>query len=140
MPDRLTVLIIDDEPDVLALLRSMLEPAGFNVVAAGNARAAVERMQAQRPDLILTDIYMPDGDGFELMAMLRRARSDVPLIAISGGSRDVGQQDPLTVATALGAAAVIAKPFKHSELLEIVNRVIGGTVKRETDHGGDDGG
>jgi CheY-like chemotaxis protein len=132
-----TVLIIDDDPDVLASLRTMLAPA-FTVVAAGSAREALDRLAFRRPDVILTDIYMPNGDGFQLLAELRRMGSDVPVIAISGGSPVLGP-DPLALAAELGAVATIAKPFRGRELVATVRGAIAAATRPEPDDGGDHG-
>jgi DNA-binding NtrC family response regulator len=124
-----SILVIDDEPDVLAMLRTMLLGAGFDVTVASNAKDAIERLAFTEPACIVTDIYMADGDGFELMNALRRRGSAVPVIVISGGgtiAHDLAQK--------LGAAAVLAKPFRSKELVETVNRVVGGD-QAEIEHG-----
>src|SRR5688572_23964564 len=101
MPAAKTVLIIDDEPDILRVLREILSPS-FTVVAAGSAREALDRLAFRTPDVILTDIYMPEVDGYELMRAAKRAAPGVPVIAISGGSRSDGGIDPLDLAAKLG--------------------------------------
>jgi DNA-binding NtrC family response regulator len=92
---------------------------------AENAAAAIAAVTAQRPDLVLTDIYMPDADGFELINSLRRHNVTVPVVAMSGGGR-VGSYDNLSIATHLGAAAVIDKPFSNASLIDTIERVIAG--------------
>lgn len=132
----ITVLIVDDDPDMRALLRTFLLAAGFEVKVAGSAREALSRLHLSpdRPDCILTDIYMADGDGFELIGALKTQGFRIPVIAISGGSRSSGHH-PLEIADNLGVAATIAKPFKRVELIETVNRVIRGDGAQETEHG-----
>jgi DNA-binding NtrC family response regulator len=93
---------------------------------APDAKAAIAAVSAQKPDLVLTDIYMPDADGFELINALRAHNMSVPVVAMSGGGR-VGGYDNLSVATHLGAAAVIDKPFSNSSLIETIERVLSGT-------------
>lgn len=131
---RPSILVIDDEPDMLATIRAVLEPAGFDVETAANLRDAIAKINIVAPAAIITDIFMPGGDGFELIAALRRYRLSVPVIAISGGDRS-GQHDPLDIAEKLGAIAVMAKPFSKQELIDTVNRVVGGTAPREIEHG-----
>jgi FixJ family two-component response regulator len=87
----------------------------------------------------VTDIYMAEGDGFELIGALKTQGFKIPVVAISGGSK-VGAHDPLDIADQLGAAATIAKPFRKQHLIETVKRVIGGD-RQETGNGNDaDGG
>jgi len=127
LPDQkrsaITVLVVDDDPDLLQSLRVLLETYDYTVVIAGNAAAALEAATAQRPDVVLTDIYMPDADGFELINALRQENRTVPVIAMSGGGR-VGNYDNLSIATHLGAAAVIDKPFSNASLIDTIERVI----------------
>jgi CheY-like chemotaxis protein len=117
------ILVVDDDPDLLQSLRVLLEAYDYRVVAAANAEAAIAAVVEQQPDLVLTDIYMPDADGFELINALRQRNLLVPVIAMSGGSR-VGNYDNLSIATHLGAAAVIDKPFSNASLIETIERVL----------------
>lgn len=127
MPDLLeaadTILIVDDDPDLLQSLRVLLEAYEYRVVLAANAAAAITAVTARAPDLVLTDIYMPDADGFELINALRRQDPILPVVAMSGGGR-VGSYDNLTIAKHLGAAAVIDKPFSNASLIETIERVL----------------
>jgi DNA-binding NtrC family response regulator len=120
-----TVLVVDDDPDLLQSLRVLLEAYDYTVIMAGNAAAAIAAVSQRKPDIVLTDIYMPDADGFELINALRQHSHDVPVVAMSGGGR-VGGYDNLSVATHLGAAAVIDKPFSNSSLIETIERVLSG--------------
>lgn len=116
-------MVVDDDPDLLQSLRVLLESYEYQVIMAANAAAAIAAVSAQSPDLVLTDIYMPDADGFELINALRRHNVTVPVIAMSGGGR-VGNYDNLSIATHLGAAAVIDKPFSNASLIETIERVL----------------
>jgi DNA-binding NtrC family response regulator len=116
---------VDDDPDLLQSLRVLLEAYDYRVVMAENAAAAIAAVTEQGPDLVLTDIYMPDADGFELINSLRRHNLTVPVVAMSGGGR-VGSYDNLSIATHLGAAAVIDKPFSNASLIDTIERVIAG--------------
>jgi len=129
-----SVLVIDDEPDVLEMLRKVLDSAGFTVTCAAHAKEAMEQLAFSKPDVILTDIYMAGGDGFELMRAMRRAGLGIPIIVISGGSADTHE-----IAQQLGAKATIGKPIAKEVLIETVNRVVGGD-QREMNDGGVDGG
>lgn len=103
----------------------LLEAYDFGVIAAGNAAAAIAAMAEQKPDLVLTDIYMPEADGFELINALRSGEFVVPVVAMSGGGR-TGNYDNLSIATRLGASAVIDKPFSHTSLIDTIERVLAG--------------
>ena len=120
-----TVLVVDDDPDLLQSLRVLLEAYDYGVIMAQNAADAIAAVSTQQPDLVLTDIYMPDADGFELINALRQHSLSVPVVAMSGGGR-VGGYDNLAVATHLGAAAVIDKPFSNASLIETIERVLAG--------------
>jgi DNA-binding NtrC family response regulator len=106
-------------------LRVQLEAYDYRVVMAANAAAAIAAVTARSPDLVLTDIYMPDADGFELINALRQHDVTVPVVAMSGGGR-VGNYDNLSIATHLGAAAVIDKPFSNASLIETIERALAG--------------
>ena len=120
-----TVLVVDDDPDLLQSLRVLLEAYDYTVIMAPNAAAAIAAVTERQPDLVLTDIYMPDADGFELINTLRQHNVTVPVVAMSGGGK-VGGYDNLSVATHLGAAAVIDKPFSNASLIETIERVLSG--------------
>jgi CheY-like chemotaxis protein len=85
---------------------------------------AIESVIHHMPDIIITDIYMPAGDGFELINWLRTHGMTIPVIAMSGSSSGTGEYDQLSVAEHLGAAAVIDKPFRQSKLVETIDRVL----------------
>jgi DNA-binding NtrC family response regulator len=118
-----TILVVDDDPDLLQSLRVLLESYDYQVIMAPNAAAAIAAVTEQTPDLVLTDIYMPDADGFELINALRQRNVTVPVVAMSGGGR-VGSYDNLSIATHLGAAAVIDKPFSNTSLIDTIERVL----------------
>jgi len=132
MTIRPTILAIDDDPDMLATLRAILEPAGFDVETAATLVDAIGKVNIAAPDLIITDIYMPGGDGYELIMALRRYRIDAPIIAISGGAKSFHSDDHLGFAERLGAVATIAKPFRSQDLIAAVNRAIAGRTSART--------
>jgi CheY-like chemotaxis protein len=117
------ILVIDDEPQVRAMLRQMLERGGYEVLEAEEGRAGIKLYQEQAPDLIITDILMPGKEGIETILALRKAHPSVKIIAISGGGR-MGKLDVLPIAKSFGAARTLAKPFEREELLEAVQSVL----------------
>jgi DNA-binding response OmpR family regulator len=115
------ILLIDDDTAVRTTVRVMLERSGFEVVEAGDGKAA-QRLLAG-VDLVITDVLMPDMDGVDVMAMVRREGHSVPVIAMSGGGK-VDSKSYLEMARALGAFATIAKPFELEHLLTTVRAAL----------------
>ncbi len=113
------ILIIDDEDELRSMLRRMLEQAGHQVTEAVNGAEGIKLYEQDRPDLIITDIIMPEKEGVETIIALRRADPDLPIIAISGGGR-LETTDFLTMARKLGARRTLSKPFRRDQLLEAV--------------------
>jgi len=111
----LNILIVDDEPDVRRSLRKRLEKVGHCVVEAADGRAAAEQARTTPPDLVITDIIMPDTDGIETIATLRQNAPHLRILAISGGGR-TGRTDFLQYARKLGADDILAKPFSSDTL------------------------
>jgi CheY-like chemotaxis protein len=119
-----SVLIVDDDPALRETLRRMVASVGYDVECAEDARSAITRVGRHTPDIIITDIYMPAGDGFELLNWLRNNGMRIPVIAMSGSSSGSADFDQLSVAERLGAAAVLDKPFRQSKLVEAIDRVL----------------
>lgn len=117
------VLIIDDDVALLRLMSMAFQRAGFTTVAADNGRAGIRMAGAHRPDLVVTDIVMPDIEGIGAIRAIKGAKRPPKVIAISGAGRGRGT-DYLTWAKHLGADEVLAKPFRMSELLKISQSVI----------------
>src|SRR3569833_2323215 len=110
------VLIVDDEQDLRDSLQAMLESFGYATFGAGSAAEALSLIQTNRPDVILTDIFLGGDDGVSLLHALRERGERIPVLAMSGGGT-VADVDPLTVATELGAVAVVDNPFRYKNLL-----------------------
>ena len=114
------ILIIDDEPNMRSMLRRMLHQAGHQVSEAGNGTEGIDLYERDPPDLIITDILMPEKEGIETIMALHRADPDLPIIAISGGGRS-GGTDFLCSAEKLGARHTLSKPFRGDQLLSAVS-------------------
>ncbi len=117
------ILIIDDEDELRSMLRQMLEHAGHEVSEAVNGAIGIEMCERRMPDLIITDIIMPEKEGIETIITLRRADPTLPIIAISGGGR-LDATDFLTMAKKLGAHHTLTKPFRRDKLLEAVGECL----------------
>jgi CheY-like chemotaxis protein len=125
------ILLIDDEAPVLHTLQLLLEESGYAVTVARNGKDGVTAFRTLRPDLVLTDIIMPDQEGIETIMQIRRDCPDARIIAMSGGGR-IGNSDFLAIASALGANATIAKPFDIDDLLILVQRTLAEPPAAET--------
>ena len=119
-----TVLVVDDDPSIRALIRLYLEGGGYAVIEAGDGRQAMKRFAGQLPDLVVLDIFMPEMDGLEVLQVLRGHCQTCRVMAISGGSAKIGM-DLLGHATIFGADAVLEKPFGEATLLDKVAALIG---------------
>lgn len=114
-----TVLIVDDEPQIRRLLRGTLERAGYGVVEAENARAAMAAIAASDPTAILLDLGLPDRDGMELIPLIaKQSRAAVLIVS----ARDA--TDEKVTALDLGATDYVTKPFDTEELLARVRAAI----------------
>jgi two-component system response regulator (stage 0 sporulation protein F) len=112
-----TILIIDDEEPIRALLRTTLEAAGHKVVEAANGRIGLDLYRLKPTDLIITDIAMPEMNGLDLILALTRQLLHAKVIAISGAG---GEKNVLDVAKLLGARRTMQKPFSLPQLLDAV--------------------
>ena len=117
---RHTVLIVDDDSGARRQLRNLLAANGYWVIEADNGRIARALLAAQEIDLVVSDIFMPECDGFELIAAIRAMASPVPVIAMSDHESWTGLNF-LDAANDLGAAAVIEKPFRAHLLLGLID-------------------
>jgi CheY-like chemotaxis protein len=111
------ILVIDDEPAVLAVIERALKPTGHKVMLAGDGAAAIRSYEKEPADLVITDMFMPDFDGIQLISHFRRLSPNLPIIAVSGNSRG----NALDVSKHLGVVAVLEKPFVIEELLSAVS-------------------
>ena len=123
------VLIIDDDQFFLARLGQKFTREGYEVDLAEDGAVGLEHFWSQRPDLVITDLVMPNREGTETIQALRAIAPDLPIIAMSAGVK--GSLECLRVARLLGARAVFPKPFDIAALLEEVQDLLGTTVKRE---------
>jgi CheY-like chemotaxis protein len=120
------ILIVDDDAAVRALVAEILRSFGHVVIAAGDGEEGIRLFPEARPDLVITDIVMPEREGLEMMAELHRLQPGVKIIAISGGARS-GPGDYLELARYLGARKVLAKPFTQAALMAAVDELLAGT-------------
>lgn len=114
-----SVLVVDDDVAASASARELLTAAGYVVTQVSNGRQALQRVRVQPPDLLITEIFMPDGDGVELIAALQRSDQRMQIIAVSE-RRFFDSLDLFDVVAKLGADAVLQKPLEAEKLLDVV--------------------
>jgi len=107
-----TILVVDDEPKIVKLVRDYLERAGFAVRVAGNGKDALSQARSEKPDLIILDLGLPQMDGLDVTRALRKI-SNVPIIMLTGRSEE---SDKL-IGLELGADDYVTKPFSPKELV-----------------------
>ena len=121
-----TVLIIDDDSAVCESLSINIRAMGYDAVSTSTGDSAEKLIQEHDVDLVITDIYMPEQDGLEIIRRLRKQWAKMPIVAISGGGES-GNLDVLRVALALGASASLIKPYEPGELESILSQLLNGS-------------
>ncbi|HCT99164.1 MAG TPA: response regulator [Methylococcaceae bacterium] len=119
------ILIIDDDADIRELLTLVLQQDHHDVFVAEDGQRGIAFHQQEKFDVIITDIVMPNKDGVEFILELAEHGDGTPIIAISGGNRDVGGEFNLVSAQTLGVNAILKKPFDTDELREMITRILG---------------
>jgi len=117
------ILVFDDEPSILLMIKKMLEKAGHEVDIALNGKDGMELFEKNKPDLVITDIIMPIKEGLETILELRKKHPGLKIIAISGGGR-IGPDGYLPGAKLLGADMVFQKPLVQKEFMEAVSMLL----------------
>ncbi|MEJ2119817.1 MAG: response regulator [Alphaproteobacteria bacterium] len=118
-----SVLVVDDEPNIVLSLEFLMKQAGLEVRTAADGQAALASVQANTPDLILLDISMPNGDGFEVCRKIREnpVWQDIRIIMLTAKGKDSERERGL----AAGADDYITKPFSTHEVIDRVAAQIG---------------
>jgi CheY-like chemotaxis protein len=117
------ILVIDDNLSVREAVCELLQQVGYETIAADNGRFAAHIHRSDPVDLIITDLFMPDTDGLEIIEQFRREFPAIKIIAVSGGGRH-GLVDLLAVAKNMGAQRVLVKPFSREEILSAVQELL----------------
>lgn len=112
------ILIIDDDPDIVKIIKTNLEAEGFDIYTTGSGKEGLNIWKKVQPDLILLDVLMPEMDGLSFMKHAR-ARSDLNKAAIIVLSAKEGVRDLFTMD---GIAGYVSKPFEYEELLDVINQ------------------
>ncbi len=113
------VLVVDDEPKLVKVVREYLEHDGYRVVSAGDGLEALERFRSERPDLVVLDLMLPEIDGLEVCRRIRQ-ESQVPIIMLTARAEEVDE----LIGLELGADDYVTKPFSPRTLLARVRSVL----------------
>lgn len=115
------VLVVDDEPDMVSTCKRLLKRLGYDCVTAQSVPDAIRLIDEQHPDLVVTDLNLPTGDGFEVTRHVRQNQPKTPVILITAflTPETVGQ------AYANGATGYLSKPFSTAEFSDAVQRALG---------------
>ncbi len=120
-PQTQTILVVDDEPGIRLVLEKRLATWNFQVLTAENGRRAMALIQTEHPDVVITDLFMPEVDGFELLGHIRKTVPDLPVIVISGQ----GELGDVIQALRLGAWDYLYKPIEKASFLRLtLDRVL----------------
>ena len=114
------ILIVDDEPDILLMLRMGLEDEGHDVVMAADGEMAMAKIGEQRPDLVVLDLMMPLLDGYGVLDRLRSVEDPPPVIVLSAKN----ERADVDRAMGLGATEFVAKPFDLDRLVALVEATL----------------
>jgi CheY-like chemotaxis protein len=113
------ILVVDDEAYMREMMQDILEEAGYTVETATDGAQAISSLARRRPDLLITDILMPNQGGLNLIREATRRHEGLPVIAVSGGGKD-GKLNFLRTAGTYPGVRTLDKPFGAAQLLELV--------------------
>jgi two-component system chemotaxis response regulator CheY len=121
---RLTALVVDDDPDVRAMIALMLEDLGFRVLQAGDGRHAIETLEATRPELLCLDLMLPEKSGYDVCEHVATSAAlrGLPILMMS--ARDMPEDR--AIAEELGVRTYLTKPFTHTAFVDGVRATLDG--------------
>ena len=117
------ILIIEDDVDLRAMLKQVLEQAKYSVIEAGDGEEGCQVFSKQRTKVVITDVFMPKKDGLQAIQWLRTESPHTVIIATTGGNKNIGPNGWMTLLQNLGAAYVLKKPFEISKLLTYLDEI-----------------
>lgn len=117
-----TILVVDDEPDILKLVKARLESDGYRVLTAIDGEEALLKVHTEKPDLIVLDIMLPKINGYDVCLNIKDDKNykDIPIIILTVKFHP----DDIRFAKALGADVYLTKPFEHDVLLENIQTLL----------------
>ena len=118
-----TILIIDDDDQLRGFLSELLSSKGFEIHTAKNGLDGLNAFRENKPDLVLTDIVMPEKEGLELIKLLKKEDPAIHIIAMTGGGNYGLGKNYLQLAEVLGASKALSKPFRTADLLSEIEKL-----------------
>jgi DNA-binding NtrC family response regulator len=128
------ILIIEDDHHILLMMKKMLGNKGFEIILASNGNEGLELFKKNHFDLVITDIIMPEKEGLETIREMRRMRSDLKIIAMSGGGK-ISADNYLETARIFGASRLLEKPFTRKQLVDAVQEIMGESDENNHNNG-----
>jgi len=116
----LKILVVDDEPDMVSTCVRILKRLGYDCLTAQDGPEAIRLIDDQRPDLVVTDLHLPIGDGFEVSRHVRRSLPRTPVIVVTA----YHTPDTVGQAYANGASGYLAKPFSNAEFSDAIRKAL----------------
>ncbi|MBW1742583.1 MAG: response regulator [Deltaproteobacteria bacterium] len=118
------VVVIDDNAEIRRVIELKLRTQGYKVITAANGKEGLNLIKSKQPDVVITDIVMPEKEGIEVITEVRRDFPNVKIIAMSGGGL-IGPHEYLSWTKMMGVQRTFTKPFAINEILEAVNELVG---------------
>jgi len=119
------ILVIDDDTQLNGMICEILTSVGYEVRSAPNGVEGLKLFMRERPDLVITDIYMPEKEGLETIMELRQADKEIRILVVSGGCPHMDMPEIFAMAEMFGADAVLPKPFPVGTSLQKVKELLG---------------
>ena len=123
MDTQRTIMVVDDNPDIITIVKTILEGKGYNVLSASSGKELLSLLNNQKPDLIILDIMMPEMDGLEVLGRLKGVTetASIPVILLTAKV----QYEDVLGGYKLGADYYITKPFTSTQLVNGINLLLG---------------
>ena len=124
MADKRRILCIEDEPEMIDLVRLILERKGFEVLGAVGGQEGLDKLRSEKPDLVLLDLMMPDVDGWEVYRQMKADQElkNIPVVVVTAKAQSIDKVLGLHIAK---VDDYVTKPFGPGDLVESVDRVLG---------------
>ncbi len=117
------ILVVDDDDMMRAFIKELLKINDFKITEAANGKLGLKEFREDTPDLVITDIIMPEMEGISFIRELRSYNKDIPIIAMTGNVHG-RMEEFLDISSQLGADEILRKPIKSKEFLEAINKLI----------------
>ena len=119
------ILVIDDDIQLNEMICEILTFEGYEIMSASNGMEGLKLFNKDRPDLVITDIYMPEKEGLETIMEIRQEDKTIKILVISGGCPHMNMSEMFSMAEMFGADAVLPKPFAVEIFLQKVKELLG---------------